>query len=32
MSTVISAGVDDWPTFIAMIPIDFKITNFSLHL
>ena len=35
MSTGISAGVDDWPcftTFIAMIPIDWEITNFSLHL
>ena len=31
MSTRISAGVDDCPcftTFIAMIPIDCKITNF----
>jgi len=28
MSTKISAGVD----FIAMIPIDCKITKFSLHL
>ena len=35
MSTRISAGVDDYPcftTFIVMIPIDCKITNFSLHL
>ena len=35
MSTRISAGVDDCPcftTFIAIIPIDCKITNFSLHL
>ena len=35
MSTRISAGADDCPcftTFIAMIPIDCKITNFSLHL
>ena len=35
MSTRISASVDDCPcfsTFIAMIPIDCKITNFSLHL
>jgi len=34
MSTEISAGVDNWPCFfnIAMIPIDYKIINFSLNL
>ena len=35
MSTEKSAGIDDQPcfsTFIAMIPIDFKIANFSLHI
>ena len=35
MSTGISASVDDWPcfsTFVIMIPIDYKITKFSLHL
>ena len=34
--TRVSAGVDDWPCFtiffIATIPIDYKITNFSLLL
>ena len=35
MPTRISAGVGDHPfslTFISMIPIDYKIINFSLHL
>ena len=36
MSTRISAGVDDCPYFftffITLIPIDCKITNFSLYL
>ena len=35
LSTRISAGVADCPcftTFITMIPIDYKIRNFSLHL
>ena len=34
MSTRISTGVDDCPfyLYISMIPIDCKITNFSLYL
>ena len=32
LSPRISAGVDDCPCFSTMIPIDCKITNFSLHL
>jgi len=35
MPTRIAAGVGDHPcfhTFITTIPIDYKITNFSLHL